>query len=100
MDVMAGTDRLTTKAGFDLTAPLARGGIEARVVSPPRIEPAARYQTVEQALGARPMYFAELMTSLGSKDGREIILALDRLREQGQVTRGENGEWALRKEGA
>jgi UbiD family decarboxylase len=100
MDVMAGTDRLTTKAGFDLTAPLAKGGIEARVVSPLRIEPAARYQTVEQALGARPMYFAELMTSLGSRDGREIILALDRLREQGQVTRGENGEWALRKEGA
>jgi len=100
MDVMAGGDRLTTKAGFDLTAPLAKDGIEARVVSPPRIEKAARYQTVEQALAARPMYFAELMTSLGSKDGREIILALDVLREKGQVTRGENGEWALRKEGA
>ena len=40
------------------------------------------------------------MTSLGSKDGREIILALDVLREKGQVTRGENGEWALRTEGA
>src|SRR5262245_32777 len=97
MDVMAGDDRLTTKAGFDLTAPLAKDGIEARVVSPPRIAPAARYQTVEQALTARPMYFTELMTSLGSKDGREIILALDVLREKGQVTRGENGEWALTK---
>jgi len=100
MDVMAGADRLTTKAGFDLTAPLAREGIEARVVSPPRIEPAPRFQTVEQALAARPMYFAELMATLGSKDGREIILALEGLREKDQVTRGENGEWILAKEQA
>src|SRR5499426_3734909 len=87
MDVMAGADRLTTKAGFDLTAPLAKDGIEARVVSPTRIEPTARYQTVEQALAVRPMHFTELMASLGSKDGREIILTLDEMREQGQVTR-------------
>jgi 3-polyprenyl-4-hydroxybenzoate decarboxylase len=100
MDVMAGADRLTTKAGFDLTAPLAKDGIEARVVSATRIEPAARYQTVEQALAARPMYFTELMASLGSKDGREIILTLDEMREQGQVTRGQNGEWVLTKEQA
>jgi 3-polyprenyl-4-hydroxybenzoate decarboxylase len=100
MDVMAGADRLTTKAGFDLTAPLAKDGIEARVVSPTRIEAAARYQTVEQALAARPMYFTELMASLGSKDGREIILTLDEMREQGQVTRGQNGEWVLTKEQA
>ena len=65
-----------------------------------RIEPAARYQTVEQALAARPMYFTELMASLGSKDGREIILTLDEMREQGQVTRGQNGEWVLTKEQA
>jgi len=100
MDVMAGADRLTTKAGFDLTAPLAKDGIEARVVSPTRIEPTARYQTVEQALAVRPMYFTELMASLGSKDGREIILMLDEMREQGQVTRGQNGEWVLTKEQA
>lgn len=100
MDVMAGADRLTTKAGFDLTAPLARDGIEARVVSPPRIEPAPRFQTVEQALAARPMYFAELMATLGSKDGREIIIALDALSEKGKVTRGENGEWSLKNVGA
>jgi UbiD family decarboxylase len=100
MDVMAAADGLTTKAGFDLTAPLAKDGIEARVVSATRIEPAARYQTVEQALAARPMYFTELMASLGSKDGREIILTLDEMREQGQVTRGQNGEWVLTKEQA
>jgi hypothetical protein len=40
------------------------------------------------------------MASLGSKDGREIILTLDEMREQGQVTRGQNGEWVLTKEQA
>jgi hypothetical protein len=100
MDVTAGPDRLTTKAGFDLTGPLAKSGVEALVARPPRIEGAARFQTVEQALGTRPMHFSELMATLGSKDGREIVLALDALREKGAVARGENGEWSLTKEGA
>jgi UbiD family decarboxylase len=97
MDVTVGPDRLTTKAGFDLTGPLARTGVEAQVAAPLRIEPAARFQTVEQALQSRPMHFAELMAVLGSRDGREIVIALDTLREQGSVARGENGEWSLTK---
>ncbi len=39
------------------------------------------------------------MASLGSKDGREIVLALDEMREQGEVTRGENGEWSFEEGG-
>ncbi len=100
MDVTAGPDRLTTKAGFDLTGPLAKSGVEALVARPPQIGGTARFQTVEQALGSRPMHFSELMASLGSKDGREIVLTLDALREKGAVARGENGEWSLTKEGA
>src|SRR5262245_13683329 len=100
MDVTAGPDRLTTKAGFDLTGPLAKSGVEALVARPPRIECATRFQTVEQALGSRPMHFTELMVALGSKDGREIVIALDALQERGAVARGENGEWSLKKERA
>jgi len=97
MDVTAGADRLTTKAGFDLTGPLAKGGVEAKVARPPRIDGGARFATVEQALASRPMHFTELMAALGSKDGREIVIVLDALREQGAVTRGENGEWSLQE---
>ena len=97
MDVTAGADRLTTKAGFDLTGPLAKGGVEAKVARPPRIDAGARFATVEQALASRPMHFTELMAALGSKDGREIVIILDKLREQGAVTRGENGEWSLQE---
>ena len=52
---------------------------------------------MEQALGARPMHFAELMASLGSKDGREIAIELDRLRGKGALSRGKDGEWMLRE---
>jgi UbiD family decarboxylase len=95
MDVTAGPDRLTAKAGFDLTGPLAKHGVEAQVARPPRIEGAARFQTIEQALHAGPMHFTALMAALGSRDGREIVLALDGLRETGAVARTESGEWAL-----
>ena len=96
MDVTAGEDRTTTKAGFDLTGPLAKGGVEARTAHAPRIGGTVRYQTVEQALAAQPMHFSELMASLGSKDGREIAMELDRLRRRGLLARSKDGEWVLR----
>jgi hypothetical protein len=36
------------------------------------------------------------MASLGSKDGREIAMELDRLRGQGGLSRSKDGEWALK----
>ena len=57
MDVTVGADRLTAKAGFDLTGPLARTGVEAQVVCAPRIDAAPRQpKAVEQALGGRPIF--------------------------------------------
>jgi hypothetical protein len=37
------------------------------------------------------------MAALGSKDGREIVLELDKLRQRGALERAGNGEWSLRK---
>ena len=45
------------------------------------------------------MHFTELMAALGSKDGREIAMVLDEMREKGMLARGADGEWALKKEG-
>jgi 2,5-furandicarboxylate decarboxylase 1 len=55
----------------------------------------ARYQTVRQALEAGPLYFSQLMAALGSKDGREVALAIDALREEGILGRMKEGQWAL-----
>jgi 3-polyprenyl-4-hydroxybenzoate decarboxylase len=95
MDVMAGPERLTRKAGFDLTHPLARDGVEAIVARALQIGGAPRFESVEQALASKPMHFAELMNCLGSTDGREIALDLEVLRERGMLTRGKDGEWQL-----
>jgi UbiD family decarboxylase len=95
MDVMAGPERLTTKAGFDLTHPLARDGVEAIVARALQTGGAPRFESVEQALASEPMHFAELMNCLGSTDGREIALDLEVLRERGMLTRGKDGEWQL-----
>jgi UbiD family decarboxylase len=96
MDVTAGEDRTTTKAGFDLTGPLAKSGVEALTAHAPHIGGGERYGSVEEALKVRPMHFAELMATLGSNDGREVVLALDVLRQKGLLSRGTDGEWMLK----
>ena len=36
------------------------------------------------------------MDLLGSKDGREVALQLDELREQGVLSRLDDGQWTLK----
>ena len=55
----------------------------------------ARYQTVEQALGAGPMFYADIVESLGSEDGREVASALDELRQAGKLSRDRDGRYSL-----
>ena len=85
-----------TKAGFDLTRNLnAPDIIDNRESFAPRLQLQPRFQTVRQALETRPMYFIELMQSIGTSDGRELALELDELHRQGAIGRGDNGEWRL-----
>jgi 2,5-furandicarboxylate decarboxylase 1 len=97
MDPTMAENDVMTKAGFDLTVPFGRPNrIDDWVAEAPRFEKSPRYRTVREALESGPMYFAHLMEAVGSQDGREIALELDRLREEGILTRLANGEWALR----
>jgi 2,5-furandicarboxylate decarboxylase 1 len=97
MDPTMAENDVMTKAGFDLTVPFGRPNrIDDWVAEAPRFEKSPRYRTVREALESGPMYFAHLMEAVGSRDGREIALELDRLREEGILTRLANGEWALR----
>jgi 2,5-furandicarboxylate decarboxylase 1 len=74
--------RVGAKAGFDLTWPFGTGDrLEARVPEPPRFD-GKRYPSVEAALADGPKFFAELMSAVGSRDGREVVRMLESLRDK------------------
>jgi 2,5-furandicarboxylate decarboxylase 1 len=86
----------SAKAGFDLTWPFPRSkAVTARVAEAPKIGGSVRFQTVRQALETGPMHFARLMSVLGSRDGREIVLEIENLREEGIVERNSDGEYYI-----
>ena len=101
MDPTMFDSRKATKMGFDATAPY---GHEAQVdywrPKAPHLTGAPRYQTVRQALEAQPFFFSQLMEAVGSRDGREVAVELNRLREEGTLDRLANGEWTVRKDDA
>ena len=87
--------RVGSKAGFDLTWPFGTGGrLEASVPEPPKYQ-GKKFPSVAAALKDGPKHFEELMTAMGSRDGREIVLMLDGLRNSG-LDRDEDGRYALR----
>jgi 2,5-furandicarboxylate decarboxylase 1 len=81
--------RTGAKAGFDLTWPFGSGArLETRVPEPPRFA-GERFPSVAAALGHGPKFFEELMAAVGSRDGREVVLAIDALRQKGLDRDGE-----------
>ena len=84
------------KAGFDLTLPMGEArGIESTTPEPPRLE-GRRFASVEAALADGPKTFEALMAALASRDGREVVLALEALREAGRLAREKDGCYALK----
>ena len=96
MDPSLNGRRVGAKTGFDCTRPLGRADditymrCAARTFGGP-----ARFQTVEQALATGPMFFADVVASLGSDDGREVACALDALRQAGRLGRDGDGRYHL-----
>ncbi|HYY60239.1 MAG TPA: UbiD family decarboxylase, partial [Burkholderiales bacterium] len=88
--------RTGSKAGFDLTLPFGeRAGVESRLPAPPRYE-GKRYASVEAALAEGPKFFVELMAARVSRDGREIVRELERLRASGRLERDAEGRYVYR----
>jgi UbiD family decarboxylase len=97
MDPSLDGRRIGAKAGFDLTLPFGnRDRVTMKVAGAARVEGTPRFQTVRQALeGAGPLYFADLMAAVGTKDGRDVALQLDELRVEGALMRNLNGQYLL-----
>jgi UbiD family decarboxylase len=88
---------LGAKGGFDLTMPIgAQKKLEAEIPEPPHFE-GARFASVEDALRAGPKFFEQLMTAVGSEDGREIVLELEDLRRAERLARDPtDGRYSLK----
>ena len=88
--------RTGAKLGFDLTwPPGAAARFEMRVPMPPRFE-GKRFGSLEAALADGPKFFEELMSALGSRDGREIVRALEILRHQSGIERDAEGRYFMK----
>src|SRR5262249_52554062 len=87
--------RVGSKAGFDLTWPFGTGErIETRVPAPPRFT-GRRFASVRAALQDGPKFFAELMSAVGSRDGREIVRDLEALRDTLPIDRDHEGRYFI-----
>jgi 3-polyprenyl-4-hydroxybenzoate decarboxylase len=88
--------RTGAKSGFDCTKPFGRNGeIPLTRSAAKSFKGPARFQNIEQALTAAPMFYADLVESIGSRDGREIACGLDELRQNGRLGRDRDGRYHL-----
>lgn len=94
IDPSLGGARTGAKIGFDLTVPFGAAGIETMIPEPP-VYPGARFASLRAALEAGPKRFEELMAALGSRDGRDVVLALEALRGEARIGRDEMGRYRI-----
>lgn len=97
LDPSLAGSRTGAKAGFDCTIPFAsRGNFEFRIPTVPVLGPKPETpQTIESLLAGGPLRFVDLMTGLGSRDGREIIRQFDTMMAAGTLQRTTDGRYEL-----
>ena len=94
-DPTADATGTTAKMGVDLTAPAGwPANIKQRRTSVPAIVSTGA-ASLRDVLARGPKFFADLMRETGSRDGRELALALGELCETGELGRLPDGEYAL-----
>jgi len=95
LDPSLAGSRTGAKAGFDLTFPFGwNRATDFRVPEPPKLEK-RRNQTVRQALEEGPLSFRELMEATGSRDGRDVVVALDEVRKLSGIERTPDGRYKM-----
>jgi 2,5-furandicarboxylate decarboxylase 1 len=88
--------RIGAKAGFDLTVAFGRTGMESLIPNVPTYSD-RRFPSIRAALEDGPKRFEELIGAVGSRDGREIVLELERLRSELSIGRDAFGRYTLEK---
>jgi 3-polyprenyl-4-hydroxybenzoate decarboxylase len=82
------------KAGFDLTLPFGRSGMESLIPAVPTYE-GRRFPSVRAALEDGPKRFEELIAATGTRDGRDVVRALEALRVESPLGRDAAGRYLL-----
>lgn len=96
-DPSADADGTTSKMGLDLTAPAGWPvNIKYRRTHAPDISVAGG-ANLHDVLAQRPKFFVDIMRETGSRDGRELALALSELCDAGTLMRLPDGEYAMRE---
>src|SRR5262249_29791274 len=88
--------RVGAKAGFDLTWPMgAAQKLEMQVPAPPRFA-GKRFPAPAAAFADGPKFFEDLMSAVGSRDGREIVRELEALRAKAALDRDADGRYFIK----
>jgi 3-polyprenyl-4-hydroxybenzoate decarboxylase len=96
LDPSLSGSRTGAKAGFDCTVPFGqRPGVATTMPAPPAFK-GKSFASVEAALEDGPKFFEELMSAVGSRDGREIVRLLETLRAARGLDRDAEGRWVIR----
>lgn len=96
LDPSLTSGRVGAKAGFDLTWPFGTGGrMETKIPEPPAFQ-GKRFASLDAALADGPKYFEELMTALGTRDGREVVRAFDEMRDKLGLDRDAEGRYFIK----
>jgi UbiD family decarboxylase len=91
--------RTGAKAGFDCTKPVgARRPLEYAIPEPP-VWAQSPFKSLNDALAAGPASFLELMMAAGTRDGREVLRALEPFYASGDIVREADGRYRLRGQG-
>lgn len=96
MDPSLDGRRTGAKTGYDCTRPFGKGDqiIHTRCAAKVFDKP-ARFQTVEAALQSGPMFYSHIVEGIGSRDGREVAVQLDEIRNKGKLGRDRDGRYHL-----
>jgi len=85
-----------SRAGYDLTWPMAHASRWDLAMPVPPTYPGKKFANLKAALEDGPKFFEELMTAIGSDDGREIVRELNTFRDKG-LDRDDQGRYFLKK---
>jgi 3-polyprenyl-4-hydroxybenzoate decarboxylase len=97
LDPSLAGSRTGAKAGFDCTIPFGKHqSLEFSVPMPPALPKRERKSAVLDVLSEGPASFQELMASLASRDGRDVVRELDKLYAADKLGRLENGKYVLK----